>query len=188
MLYASSSTSIHGGWSREADASAAGGSKLRHPNAGAAKLSAPLANPTHYFELTFNAEAGRPYHLWLRGRADTGGAYYNDSVFVQFSGSVTQGGAATWRIGTTSATDVNLEDCSGCGQAGWGWQDNGWGSATAMGPDVYSAATGPQTIRIQTREDGFSIDQVVLSPSTYLTARPGPQRNDTTILTPSGSN
>ena len=157
MLYASSSTSVNGGWSREADASAAGGSKLRHPNAGAAKLSAPLANPTHFFELTFNAEAGRPYHL--------GGAYYNDSVFVQFSGSVTQSGAVTWRIGTTSATDVNLEDCSGCGQAGWGWQDNGWGSATAMGPDVYFAETGPQTIRIQTREDGFSIDQVVLSPA-----------------------
>ena len=110
-------------------------------------------------------------------------------MFVQFSGSVIPGSTTpTWRIGTTSATDVNLEDCSGCGLNGWGWQDNGWGSATAMGPDVYFAATGPQTIRIQTREDGFAIDQVVLSPATYLTARPGPQRDDTTILTPSGSN
>ena len=51
-----------------------------------------------------------------------------------------------------------------------------------MGQDVYFIGTGPHRIRIQTREDGFSIDQIVLSPATYLTARPGPQRNDNTIL------
>ena len=28
---------------------------------------APLASPAHYFELTFTAEAGRAYRLWLRG-------------------------------------------------------------------------------------------------------------------------
>ena len=64
----------------------------------------------------------------------------------------------------------------------WGWQDNGWGSATAMGQTVYFIGPGPHRIRIQTREDGFSIDQIVLSPATYLTARPRPQRNDNTIL------
>ena len=122
---------------RVSDSSAAGGSKLQHANASAAKLSAALPNPTHYFELTFNAEGGRPYHLWLRGRAD-GDSSSNDSVFVQFSGSVIQGSATpTWRIGTTSATEVNLEDCSSCGLAAWGWQDNGWGSATTMGTRVY---------------------------------------------------
>ena len=105
---------------RVSDSSAAGGSKLQHANASAAKLSAALPNPTHYFELTFNAEGGRPYHLWLRGRAD-GDSSSNDSVFVQFSGSVIQGSATpTWRIGTTSATEVNLEDCSSCGLAAWG--------------------------------------------------------------------
>jgi hypothetical protein len=40
-----------------------------------------------------------------------------------------------------------------------------------------------QTIRVQTREDGFSIDQVVLSSVTYLTSSPGALKNDTTILT-----
>ena len=74
------------GWKVEADTSAANHLKLRHADAKAAKLCA-ACKPTHYFELTFNAEAGRPYHLWLRGRADTSPspAYYNDSVFVQFS-------------------------------------------------------------------------------------------------------
>ena len=37
-------------------------------------------------------------------------------------------------------------------------------------------------MRIQTREDGVSIDQVVLSASTYLTASPGQLSNDATII------
>jgi uncharacterized repeat protein (TIGR03803 family) len=45
---------------------------------------------------------------------------------------------------------------------------------------------GLQRMRIQTREDGVSIDQVVLSAARYLTARPGAARNDATIHLPSG--
>ncbi len=64
---------------------------------------------------------------------------------------------------------------------GWGWQDNGYGIGV-LGPVLRFATGGVQTIRIQAREDGVSIDQVVLSPSTYLTRAPGALRNDTTIL------
>jgi hypothetical protein len=35
---------------------------------------------------------------------------------------------------------------------------------------------------IQTREDGVSIDQVVLSSRKYFTTRPGLAKNDATIL------
>jgi hypothetical protein len=41
---------------------------------------------------------------------------------------------------------------------------------------------GPQRIRIQVREDGVSVDQIVLSAAKYLTTRPGAARNDTVIL------
>jgi hypothetical protein len=41
---------------------------------------------------------------------------------------------------------------------------------------------GPQVIVIQTREDGVSIDQVVLSAAKYLTTPPGTAKNDRTIL------
>jgi hypothetical protein len=41
---------------------------------------------------------------------------------------------------------------------------------------------GYQQIRIQTREDGVSIDQIVLSAEKYLTTRPGAAKNDLTIL------
>jgi hypothetical protein len=130
--------------------------------------------------LTFQAVAGRAYRLWIRGKADNN-YWANDSVFVQFSNSVTSGGSSTWRIGTSSATEVNLEECNGCGVSSWGWQDNGWGSGV-LGPLVYFNTTGTQRIRIQTREDGFSIDQIVLSPVSYLTTAPGANRNDTRIL------
>jgi hypothetical protein len=79
---------------------------------------------------------------------------------------------------------VNLEDCSGCGNSGWGWEDNGWGTPTTLGPEVRFATDGVKTIRIQNREDGFYIDQIVLSPSTWLTLAPGANQDDTTVLTP----
>ena len=180
VLYATEATTRVGSWLVEADATAAGGQKLRNPNAGAAKVLTALASPAAYFELTFSAEAGRPYRLWIRGKAD-GNSYANDSVHVQFSGSVNQSGTAVYRIGTTTSTEFNLESCSGCGLAGWGWEDNGWGTGV-LGPQIYFATTGTQKIRIQPREDGLSIDQVVLSPERYLTTSPGLTKNDTTIL------
>src|SRR5687767_8586324 len=170
---------VFGGWMVVSDSTAAGGSALRHPNAGAAKLTQALAQPVNYFQQTFTAEAGVPYRLWLRGRAQSN-YWGNDSVFVQFDTSV-EAGAAKYRIGTSSALEVNLEDCSGCGLSGWGWQDTGWG-AGVLGPEVTFASAGSQRIRIQTREDGFTIDQIVLSPQRYLTTAPGALKNDTTIV------
>lgn len=182
VLRAASGTITGSAWSVVADATAAGGERVASPNAGAA-TAATAASPASYVELTFDADAGVPYRLWLRMKSEAN-SWKNDSVFVQFSNSVTSAGAATWRIGTTSSTTVTLEDCTGCGVSGWGWQDNG--AASTLGPLVYFAASGPQRIRIQVREDGASIDQVVLSPTTYLNSSPGALKNDATILTGGG--
>jgi len=179
VLYAATAATPHGTWRVVSDATAAGGARLEQPDAGAAKIATAAVNPTNYFEMTFTADAGKPYRLWLRGRA-AGDSYNNDSVFVQFSGSVTSTGTAINRIQTTEAVPIVLEDCSGCGVAGWGWQDNGYG-VDVLGPTMYFTA-GPQTIRIQGREDGLSIDQVVLSPDTYLNTPPGKTKADATIL------
>jgi hypothetical protein len=182
VLYAASAPVRAGAWRVQPDAAAASGQLIVDPDAGAAKLAAPLASPANYFELTFNAVAGVPYHLWIRGKAQ-GNYYGNDSVFVQFDHSVDQAGAAVYRTATASAAAVSIEDCSGCGLSGWGWQDNAYGS---LGSNIYFSTTGPQRVRIQRREDGIAIDQVVLSPRTYLTARPGATKNDATILPSSG--
>jgi hypothetical protein len=173
------------GWTRAADSTAASGARLWNPNAGAAKLVVPLASPSQYFDVAFNAVANQPYRLWIRARAESD-YWGNDSVFVQFSASKNASGSVAWRIGTTDALAVNLEDCSGCGISGWGWQDDGWGVGV-LGPAIYFEADGPQTIRIQTREDGLSIDQIVLSPVKYLTRAPGALKNDSTILPASSS-
>ena len=179
VLYAKNAEPIAGGWGLVADASAAGGARVELPDGGVAKLTTALANPENYFELSFAAEPNVPYRLWLRGRAQNN-SYNNDSVYVQFSGSVTATGQPINRIGTTEAVVVVLEDCSGCGVAGWGWQDNGYG-LNVLGPVLYFTE-GVQTIRIQQREDGLAIDQIVLSAGTYFTGSPGLTKNDTTLL------
>jgi hypothetical protein len=180
VMHVAGHAQVLGGWSVVPDATAAGGARLQNPNAYAPKLNTPLAAPTQAFDLTFDAEAGKGYRIWIRGKA-LNNSYTNDSVFVQFSGSVTAAGVPNWRIGTTDATTIVLEDCSGCWPHDWGWADNGYG-AGALGPLVYFAQTGPQRLRIQMREDGLGIDQVVLSAVQFVTARPGATIDDLTIL------
>jgi hypothetical protein len=130
--------------------------------------------------MTFNAQANTAYHLWMRGKAQSDSPY-NDSVHVQVSDPPTASGASAYRIGTTDSTVINLEEDLNYGVKGWGWQDNGWGVGV-MGPSIYFATTGTHTLRVQVREDGFSIDQIVLSPSTYLNVSPGALKSDTVIL------
>ena len=173
VLYAADATVVAGNWIAQNDATAAGGRLMRNPNAGAAKRTTALAAPADYFELTFTARENVPYRLWMRGKAD-GDVYYNDSAFIQFSG------ATNYAIGTTSAAEFNLEDCSGCRISGWGWQDNGWGVGV-LGPTITFTSPGPHTIRVQPREDGLSIDQIMLSPSAFLETPPGALKNDSTI-------
>jgi HKD family nuclease/regulation of enolase protein 1 (concanavalin A-like superfamily) len=181
VLYAGRATRT-GRWAATADATAAGGVRMWNQNASLAKVTAPVAAPADYFEMSFSADAGVPYRLWVRGKADSN-SWGNDSVYVQFSDSVTSAGAAVYRIGSTSGTAVTIEECSGCGLSGWGWADNAYG---ADGPRIYFRDSGTHTIRVQRREDGISIDQIVLSRSVYLDQSPGHAKDDGTILQESG--
>ena len=157
-----------GKWVVTTDSTASGGGRtIRHPNQGASKITTAKSSPSDYFEVTFNAAAGVPYQIVILGKADNN-YWGNDSVFVQFSGSVSSSGSSRWRIGTTSATEINLEDCSGCGLSGWKWQDNGYGT-NVVAERVYFATTGSQRMRIQTREDGLSIDHIQLIPEAVTT-------------------
>jgi hypothetical protein len=184
VLHASNASVVAGSWRVTSDQTAAGGMKMWHPNANLPRPSTALASPTHYFELGAFVEAGRDYRLWLRGRAD-GNNVANDSVWVQFSNAITAKGERIFGIGTTAAAAVALQDCSSCVLAGWGWQDNsklGAADPGRLGPLLRFMTTGVQTIRIQTREDGMAIDQLVLSPAQYLSAPPGNASSDTTVL------
>jgi phosphatidylserine/phosphatidylglycerophosphate/cardiolipin synthase-like enzyme len=170
---------IQGDWAIGNDASAAGGKSIWNPNRGRAKIAPALANPTNYFETTFQAVAGARYHLWIRMRAQSNSTS-NDSVHVQFSDSVDSLGNPIARINTAASLEPVLQNGpSGGPPSGWGWTDNGWGG---MGPDIYFATSGEHTIRVQQREDGPTIDQIVLSPDpdTYLLQAPGSRTNDAT--------
>jgi carbohydrate binding protein with CBM6 domain/phospholipase D-like protein len=180
VLYAGDvpAANVHGNFMLVPDASAAGGSKLSSNEGGFASTDAPLANPDDYIDVTFNAPANVPYTLWVRLRA-TGDLKWNDALWAQFS-DARIGGGSVYPIGTTSGLLINLENCSGCGTAAWGWINSSWWlnqSAT-----VTFATSGPHTLRLQIREDGVAIDQIVLSPANFLNAPPGPVKNDTTIV------
>ena len=178
VLYASKAPVRAGTWAVKADSTAAGGFLIENPNLGAPRVPSPLAKPANYFEIKFPAYAGQAYHLWVRGRSQDNSTN-NDSAYVQFSDSVTETGAAVDRIGTTSGAAVVLQACSGAQESGWGWSDNGW---CGLGKSMYFQTTGEHTIRVQVREDGLSIDQIVLSPETYLTKAPGARLDDSTRL------
>ena len=164
-------------WVRSAASDAAGGAMLLNPDRGSAKRAAALAAPASYVELTVDVAAGVPYRLWLRSRA-TNNSYANDSIYLQFSGAVDVAGTPLARIGTTSALSLILEDRRDAGVAGWGWSDAGYEEAA---PLIYFSQAGPQTIRIQQREDGVGWDQLILSTATF-TSMPGTLKNDVTIV------
>jgi phosphatidylserine/phosphatidylglycerophosphate/cardiolipin synthase-like enzyme len=172
------SADVHGDWSAVADPTAAGGTALQNPDRGRAKIAPALASPANYFVASFNAAAGVAYHVWIRMNA--GGSTSNDSVHVQFSDSVDAGNSPVARIGTTASFEPVQQNGSGAPVPhGWGWTDNGWGS---LGANVYFASGGSHVLRIQQREDGPSIDQIVLSPDSYVSSAPGPHSDDATIL------
>lgn len=179
IIPVASVASLRGDWQVVSDTTAATGRRVTNPDRGAGKLTAAAAAPGDYFDVTFNAEAGRGYRLWIRGQAQND-TWTNDSVFVQFDRSLNAAGAAAYRIGTTGAATVSIEQGNGQGVARWGWSDNGW---DADGTLIYFDASGPQRLRVQRREDGVSIDQIVLSSQKYLATAPGAAKFDATILT-----
>ncbi|HEX5473906.1 MAG TPA: hypothetical protein VFX12_04510 [Vicinamibacterales bacterium] len=172
------SGSRHGTWKVASDTSASDDRALEDPDSGTAKIATALASPRNYVDIAFTAAAGVPYRLWLRMRAEDN-SWNNDSVYVQFNDSVTASGGAVDRIGTTSALAVVLEEGKGAGVSGWGWNDADYG---AMAKPVYFATSGTHTLRVQRREDGCFIDQIVLSAGAYYDDAPGVTRGDRTIV------
>jgi subtilisin family serine protease len=177
-------SALHGAWSTASDTTAADGTKLVTSDSGFATTETALASPTHYIDVTFNAPAGVPYAIWLRLNALNDNKF-NDSVWVQFS-DANANGSAVYPINSSSGLCVNLAtDATASSLDAWGWQ-NGcyWLSQPTR---VTFTSSGTHTMRIQVREDGVQLDQIVLSPATYLTSAPGPAGGDhTSVPKPGG--
>lgn len=184
VLYAADvpASGRHGSWSLVQDSSAAGGAALASADNGWSSTTAPLAAPTDYVDLSFNAPANVSYRLWVRLKA-SGNSKWNDSVWVQYSDALIDG-APAYQLGSASGLALNLENCSGCGVAGWGWQDGVYWLAPP--PGFTFSSSGSHTLRIQNREDGVAFDQVLLAAVAGDSA-PGQRMGDATILAKAGT-
>jgi endonuclease/exonuclease/phosphatase family metal-dependent hydrolase len=179
VLYPSDVTAISGNWARVQSASGAGITKMQSVDRGWSATDQPLANPNDYFEVTFSAPSYTKYHVWLRLRA-TDESKWNDSVWVQFSDALDRGGNTVYPIGSGQALLANLTTCGDCPPARWGWQDGAyWLQQENV---VQFPSTGQHRIRVQTREDGVQIDQIVLSPVRFFSSAPGSVTSDGTVL------
>ena len=185
VLYATAFATVQGNWAIGSSGSGAGGQRLASVDYGRSPTSTALSSPADYVEATFPAPAATAYHVWLRLRASSD-SKYNDSVSVQFSDAIDANGSRIHAIGSTAGLVVNLAtDASGGSLAGWGWQDGAyWLQQTNI---IRFSGSGSHTIRIQTREDGVQVDQVVLSPATYFSSAPGQVTNDATIVASASS-
>ena len=127
---------------------------------------------------TFFAPAGIPYRFWMRIRA-LGNTKFNDAVWVQFSEAQGERLADLPAEFDVSGLLVNLATDAGAASLNsWGWANGAyWLSQPAT---FMFSSTGTHTMRIQIREDGVQLDQIVLSPTTYLNDAAGPanQRPD----------
>jgi regulation of enolase protein 1 (concanavalin A-like superfamily) len=181
VIYASDipAAARHGSWTTAPDSTSPNGVKLITPDNGWATTSNAIASPTDYVDVTFTANGGTPYTVWLRLRA-LANSKYNDSVWVQFS-DARANGSAIYPMNSTVGLLVNLAtDSTGGSLNNWGWQNAAYWLSQAT--TVTFAASGTHTLRIQVREDGVQFDQIVLSPSTYASSPPGPVSGDSTIV------
>jgi hypothetical protein len=181
VIYASDvpASALHGSWTTASDSTSPGGVKLSTPNNGTANTSAPLSTPVDYVDVAFQADAGVSYTLWLRLKA-LNNDKLNDSIWVQFS-DASVNGTAMYPMNSTSALLVNLAtDSTASSLNNWGWTHGAyWLTQPAT---VRFSASGGHTMRIQVREDGVQLDQIVLSSTTYVSSPPGGPTNDTTIV------
>jgi len=181
VVYASDipASALHGSWSSGADSSSPNGVKLLTTDAGFVTANQPLTSPADYVDVTVNAEANVPYRIWLRLRA-LNNSKVNDAVWVQFSNARVNG-SQVYGLNSTSGLLVNLAtDGTATSLNNWGWQNGAYWLSQATA--VTFPVAGSQTIRIQVREDGVQLDQIVLSPSRFFNSPPGGVSNDTTIV------
>jgi hypothetical protein len=84
------------------------------------------------------------------------------------------------RVARLSHIPAILQGRDGSSLSGWGWQNTAYWLSQAT--TVSFATSGAHTLRIQVREDGVQLDQIVLSPSRFKTSAPGPAGGDSTIV------
>jgi type II secretory pathway pseudopilin PulG len=179
VLWASDACSIHGNFRKVVDATAAGGFRIEDMPDKNLRSGGHFGNeadsaPVNYFDAAFSAASNKIYHFWGRFKIiNTVGWDTSDSIYTQFSDSLSTAsnppaGRAINRIGDSEGL---VPSCDGNPIGTWCWDDL-WTEIANEGERMTFQDTGLHTIRIQRREDGYAIDQLVLSSNTYLNSAP----------------
>lgn len=127
--------------------------------------NAAESNPAHYFDTDFKARSNQSYHVWTRLKVVAASDFgTSDSLYLQFSDAL-EGGDPVNRIGGSQGLVVSN------GTNTWAWDDI-WEGTQTTGEIIQFEQNGDHTVRVQRREDGFAIDQIVLSSATYFNESP----------------
>ncbi len=100
---------VHGKWKKKDDPTAISGYSVDDlPDQGIWYFQ-PLVHPKDYFEVEFPAKRGRKYHVWVRMKANKSSPM-SDSVYLQFSDSVDEGGRKRYRIGEEAYSRERMKE------------------------------------------------------------------------------
>ena len=127
---------------------------IDHMRVGESYESPVLAEPSHFADFEFDAEAGKTYHIWLRGR--TAGDIMTDATWLQFDERI-----GTDTLGPSYASDKgfgNWRDRLAAGE--WAWSS----SLPQSPPQTITFDKGGRhRLRVQLRHGSHQIDQIWLS-------------------------
>lgn len=118
----------------------------------------PQATPKNVAEFEFEADAGKPYHIWVRGRS-LDQKDMRDSFWMQFNDDI-----GTDRIGSGYGHDKGFGNWLDAFPA----QTYAWSSALPNEPPrtITFVQGGKQRLRIQPRHPGHHLEQIWLSSAT----------------------
>ena len=134
-----------------------------------------------FVAVEFVVDPALVYKLWVRLKAD-GNSWANDSVWVQFAGAANAAGKPSLSRGDNLGPRRQSRGMPQLRRRRVGLGRRRLGRGQSQRRAAPLSEGGTQQISIQPREDGVSIDQIILSAERYLTTRPGKAKNDTTIV------
>jgi len=143
------------------DPASPGGKLVGTPNTGGHLDPPPEEDP--HVTLNVKVQSGVAYRCWIHMKVGAPkGESQANVLWVQFTGAVDKANRETLRPGTGSYLTAQ-----GPARPGWAW-------VGCDGPDslIYFRTGGEVTVYLQAGMEGVGFDQVLLSPSRYLTSPP----------------
>jgi hypothetical protein len=143
------------------DPASPGGKLVGTPNEGGHLDPPPEDDPHVTFKV--RVQSGVPYRCWIHMKVGAPkGESQANMLWVQFSGAVDNANREVLKPGTGDYLTAQ-----GPARQGWAWV-----GCESSQPRIHFRASGEVTVRLQAGMEGVGFDQVLLSPSRFLTDPP----------------